>query len=53
MFELLLYSGIACTDAIDMIDRVKAHEDMHEAIKTELVEVIQEATSNCEWDAND
>ena len=53
MFELLLYSNIACVDAVDMVGRLNAHENMSEAVKAELVEVIQEATPHCPWDAND
>ena len=53
MFELLLYSNIACVDAIDIIDRINAHEHMEEAVKVELIEVVQEATPDCPWDAND
>jgi len=26
---------------------------MNEAVKAELIEVIQEATPHCSWDAND
>jgi len=53
MFELLLYSNIACADAIEMIERISKHEHMEAAIRTELIEVIQEATPECPWDAND
>ena len=53
MFELLLYSGIHCTDAVDIINRMQASNVVSEAIKVELVEVIQEATPECDWDAND
>ena len=49
----LLYANIACIDAADMIGRLDAHEGMDEAVKVELVEVIQEATPHCSWDAND
>ena len=53
MFELLLYSGIHCTDASDMISRMKANDNMSEVVRAELVEVLQEATPDCNWDAND
>ena len=53
MFEILLYSGIHCTDAVDMIKRMQASELVSEEIKVELVEVIQESTPDCDWDAND
>jgi hypothetical protein len=53
MFEILLYSGIHCTDAVDIINRMQASTAVSEAIKVELVEVIQEAKPECDWDAND
>jgi hypothetical protein len=53
MFELLLYSGIHCIDAVDIINRMQENDNVSEAIKVELVEVIQEATPECNWDAND
>ena len=53
LFKLLLYSGIVCTDAVDMIKRIDDNKSMNEQIKVELIEVIQEATPECPWDAND
>ena len=49
----LLYTTMNCIDAADMIGRLDAHQGMNEAVKAELVEVIQEATPHCSWDAND
>ena len=53
MIDLLLYSGIYCTDATDMISRINANQNMNNKVKVELIEVIQEATPECPWDAND
>ena len=53
LFKLLLYSGIVCTDASDMIGRIDANQNMENQVKVELIEVIQEATPECNWDAND
>ena len=53
MFEFLLYSQMACVDAIEIIDRINKHDHMSAAIRTELIEVVQEATPHCPWDAND
>ena len=53
MFELLLYSNIACVDAIEIIERINAHDHMEAAIRTELIEVVQEASPECPWEAND
>jgi hypothetical protein len=53
MIELLLYSGIACIDAADMISRIKANDSVSELIQTEVIETLKEATPECNWDAND
>ena len=53
MFELLLYADMKCADAADMIRRIHAHDYMSNEVKVELVEVLQEATPHCSWDAND
>tara|TARA_Y100000592_G_scaffold35269_1_gene55993 strand:- start:1343 stop:1504 length:162 start_codon:yes stop_codon:yes gene_type:complete len=53
MIDLLLYATITCEDATDIVQRVKAHEDMLDVIKNEIVLTIQEATPECPWDAND
>ena len=51
--ESEVYSDINCTDAADIISRLNAHENMNNQVKVELIEVIQEATPDCPWDAND
>ena len=53
MIDLLLYSGIHCIDAEDIIRRIDANKNMNDQVKVELVEVVQEATPECPWDAND
>ena len=53
MLELLLYSGIHCIDAADIISRINADQKTSNLIKAELIEVIQESTPECPWDAND
>ena len=53
LFKLLLYSGIVCTDAAEIISRIDTNQNMENQVKIELIEVIQEATPECNWDAND
>tara|TARA_Y100001937_G_scaffold128111_1_gene202546 strand:+ start:3178 stop:3339 length:162 start_codon:yes stop_codon:yes gene_type:complete len=53
MIEVLLYSTINCTDASDMVKRMQENEYIAENIRVELIEVLQEATPHCPWDAND
>ena len=53
MFEVLLYSDLNCADAAEMLNRIEANKYMNSVTKVELVEVIQEASPHCSWDAND
>jgi|TARA_B100000085_G_scaffold191212_1_gene175180 hypothetical protein len=53
LFELLLYVDLKCTDAAVMLDRIESSEYLDNVAKVELIEVIQEATPHCTWDAND
>jgi hypothetical protein len=56
MFELLLYSGMACTDADALLLRIKANKsDLSPRVVVELVETVKESVPECEfyWDAND
>jgi hypothetical protein len=53
MFDILLYSGILCTDAEDLIRRVDANKSVDVIIRTEVIETVKEATPECNWDAND
>ena len=53
MFDLLLYSSMHCTDAVDLINRVDANESVDQIIRTEVIETVKEATPECNWDAND
>jgi hypothetical protein len=53
MIELLLYTSLNCTDTVAMLNRIRRNENMEEYIKEELIEVIQESTPHCPWDAHD
>jgi len=53
MIEFLLYANLNCTDAANIIGRVKADDGMSKIIRTEIVETIKDATPQCNWDAND
>ena len=52
MFETLLYVNMSCTDAVEILNRLKAHKNLDSVVKSELVVIIKEATSHCDWDAN-
>ena len=53
MLELLLYANMNCIDAAAVLERAKNHEALDNEMKAELIEVLQEATPHCDWDAND
>ena len=53
MFEFLLYSGIHCIDAKDMVRRIEVNSNVSKIIQTEVIETVKEATPECKWDAND
>ena len=56
MFELLLYSGMMCSDADALMLKIKANEsELSPHIVVELVETVKESVPECEfyWDAND
>ena len=53
MFEFLLSSTISCVDADAMVLRIEKHENLKAEWKLELIETIQDYTSECPWDAND
>ena len=53
MFEFLLYFGIHCTDAKDIIRRVEASNNVSKIVKSEVIETVKETTPECKWDAND
>ena len=53
MIDFLLYTAMHCTDAEDMIQRIKANDNVNAIIRTEVIETVKEATPECNWDAND
>ena len=53
MFYLILYYGIDCGDAKDIIQRIEANTGVDVIIRTEVIETLKEATPECNWDAND
>ena len=53
MFDFLLYAGIHCVDAEDMIRRIELNDSVSKVIRTEVIETVKEATPECNWDIND
>ena len=53
MFELLLYSGMACPDADALIFKIQRQKTLKPEIKLELVETVKESVPECYWGAND
>ncbi len=53
MFELLLYSSMACPDADALIFRIRKYEELKPEVRLELVETVKESVPECYWGAND
>jgi hypothetical protein len=55
MFEILLYTTLSCAQADAIMFRIKAHENLNNSLKLELVETVKESAPECDfyWDAND
>ena len=56
MFDLLLYSGMMCSDADALVLRIEKNKsELPPAIVLELVETVKESVPECNhyWDAND
>ena len=53
MIDLLFYTELSCIDTAEMLERIAVNDLLNNEAKVELVEVLQEATPHCPWDAND
>ena len=62
MIELVLYTTLTCAQTDEIILRMQSNENISNALKTELVEVMKESNPDCyvdikpltdDWDAND
>jgi hypothetical protein len=56
MFELLLYSSMACPDADTLLFRIRKNRmDLPPEVVVELVETVKESVPECfdVWGAND
>jgi len=56
MFDLLLYSGMLCSDADVLMLKIQANKsELSPKIVVELVETVKESVPECNhyWDAND
>ena len=56
MFDLLLYSGMLCSDANAIMLRIKENRsELPQEIVVELMETVKESVPECklDWDAND
>ena len=56
MLELLLYSTMACTDADELMFRIKHNKvDLPDRVVVDLIETVKESVPEYEfyWDAND
>ena len=51
MIPFLIATSFTCSDANELIDKMKAY-NVEEEVRTEMIQVIKEETRNC-WDEND
>ena len=53
MIDLFLYLSMHCSDATDLISRIRANDNVSQVIQAEVIETLKDATPECNWDAND
>tara|TARA_R100001463_G_scaffold91999_1_gene146720 strand:- start:3336 stop:3497 length:162 start_codon:yes stop_codon:yes gene_type:complete len=53
MLELLFYTTLNCQQTDAIILRMQQNENLGDALKVELVEVMKESNPECIWDAHD
>ena len=53
MIDWLLSANLSCSDASDIIRRVRQKNSMNKLIANEIVLTLKESTPHCSWDAND
>ena len=51
MIPFLIATSFTCSDANELIDKMKAY-NVEEEVRTEMIQVIKEETRDC-WDEND
>ena len=51
MIPFLIATSFSCSDASDIIDKMKSY-DIEEETRIEMIQVMKEETSGC-WDAID
>ena len=51
MMPLLLAAALTCSDAQDLVDKMKVYR-VEDNLKSEMIQIVKEETPGC-WDAND
>lgn len=51
MFEILLVTSLSCSDALNIISRIKLNPNLYSSYKEEMIQTIKEETKDCNWDA--
>ena len=52
MIPFLIASSFTCSDAADIIEKMKSY-NVEDETRIEMIQVIKEETKECNWDAND
>jgi len=51
MIPILLAASITCSEADDLIDKMRSYK-VDDEVKSEMIQIVKEETDGC-WDAND
>ena len=51
MLPILIATSLSCSDAQELIDKMKTYR-VDDQVKSEMIQIVKEETSGC-WDAHD
>ncbi len=51
MMPLLLAASLSCSDAQELVEKMKVYR-VEDQMKSEMIQIVKEETPGC-WDAND
>ncbi len=51
MIPILLAASITCSEANDLVDKMRSYK-VDDEVKSEMIQIVKEETEGC-WDAND
>mgnify|MGYP001417361002 FL=1 len=51
MIPILLAASITCSEANDLVDKMRSYK-VDDEVKSEMIQIVKEETEGC-WDRND